>query len=242
LRRSAFISVLSDVVFLYAFVPALVEIAPRVQVVGPLSNSAFDERDPQLSPDGRWLAYSSDESGGYEIYVQSFTADTKVGGDKKRVSTNGGIQPTWWRDGQELFFVTDDGKMMSVAVKTGGAEFEYSTPKALFKTRMLAWSRLYHECDVTANGQRFLIGTLIGESKATPPTMNDQLDGGVDPARAPKSIVALWQRAGMLRSSCAGGAKEGSQGQAQSEAERAAPGGLSDIHALKARKDSPDHL
>ena len=135
----------------------------------PLLNSAFDERDPQLSPNGRWLAYSSDESGRYEIYVQSFTADGKVGDEKKRVSTSGGTQPNWRGDGQELFYVAEDGQMISVAVKTIGAEFEYSTPKALFKTRMLGMSS--DEYDVTADGQRFLIGTMIGESTATPPTL-----------------------------------------------------------------------
>jgi dipeptidyl aminopeptidase/acylaminoacyl peptidase len=136
-----------------------------------LLNSAFDERQAQLSPNGRWLAYTSDESGSYEIYARSFTADGKVGGDKKRISTNGGMQPRWRGDGQELFYIADDGQLMSVSVKTTGAEFGYSAAKPLFKTRMQARSRLFHEYDVTADGQRFLIGTLIGESKAAPPTV-----------------------------------------------------------------------
>jgi Tol biopolymer transport system component len=136
-----------------------------------LLNSAFDERNVQFSPDGRWLAYASDESGSYEIYVRSFTADGKVGGDKKRISTNGGMQPKWRGDGQELFYIAEDGHMMSVGVKTVGSEFEYGAARALFKTRMQARSRLFHEYDVTADGQRLLIGTLIGESKAAPPTV-----------------------------------------------------------------------
>lgn len=137
----------------------------------PLLQSAFDERSPQLSPDGRWLAYFSDESGSDEIYVQSFLTEGKLGGDKLRISTNGGTQPKWRGDGQELFYVATDGQMMSVAVKTSGAAFESSAPKALFKTRMLAGSRLFHDYDVTADGQRFLIGTMIGESSALPPTV-----------------------------------------------------------------------
>ena len=136
-----------------------------------LLNSAFDERNVQFSPNGRWLAYASDESGSYELYVRPFTADGKVGGDKKRISTNGGMQPKWRGDGQELFYIAEDGQLMSVAVKTGELEFEYSAAKALFKTRMQARSRLFHEYDVTTDGQRFLIGTLIGESKATPATV-----------------------------------------------------------------------
>ena len=136
-----------------------------------LLNSPFDEQTPQLSPDGRWLAYPSDETGNYEIYVQSFSADGKLGANKKRVSTAGGTAPVWRRDGSELFFVAADGQMMSSAVKTGGTEFEFSAPKALFKTRMLGLTGNFHEYDVSPDGQRFLIGTLIGETKAAPPTV-----------------------------------------------------------------------
>ena len=136
-----------------------------------LSNSPFNEQTPALSPDGRWLAYTSDETGNYEIYVQSFLADGKLRADKQRVSTNGGTYPVWRRDGSELFFVANDGQMMSSAVKTGGTEFQFAAPKPLFKTRMLAWMTNFHEYDVSPDGQRFLIGTLIGEPKAPPPTV-----------------------------------------------------------------------
>jgi dipeptidyl aminopeptidase/acylaminoacyl peptidase len=136
-----------------------------------LSNSPFDEQTAQLSPDGRWLAYSSDDTGNYEIYVQSFSADGKLGSDKKRVSTSGGRMPVWRRDGSELFYIAADGQMMSSAVKTGGAEFEFNAPNPLFKTRMLTWTTNFREYDVSPDGQRFLIGTLIGETKAAPPTV-----------------------------------------------------------------------
>jgi hypothetical protein len=137
----------------------------------PLLNSAFDEREPQISPDGHWLAYCSDESGNYEIYVQPFTADGKVGIDKRRVSTAGGTQPVWRRDGHELFFVADSGKMISVEIKKSGTELEFGTPKTLFQTHMHNRYSILHEYDVSPDGQRFLIGTLIGESKAPPPTV-----------------------------------------------------------------------
>jgi serine/threonine protein kinase len=137
-----------------------------------LSNSPFDEQTPQLSPDGRWLAYSSDETGNYEVYVQSFSADGKLGADKKIVSKGGGKLPVWRRDGSELFFIAADGQMMASSVKTGGTEFEFATPKPLFKTRILSLEGgIYHEYDVSPDGQRFLIGTLIGETKAAPPTV-----------------------------------------------------------------------
>ncbi|MDQ3012214.1 MAG: protein kinase, partial [Acidobacteriota bacterium] len=130
----------------------------------PLLNTAFEVPQAQLSPDGHWLAYVSDESGSYEIYVQPFTPSGpdagKLGGDKQRISTGGGSQPRFRRDGQELFYVAADGQMM--VVKRNGATFE--TPKALFKTRMLTGLiRPGIDYDVTADGQRFLIGTQVGE-------------------------------------------------------------------------------
>ncbi|HEY4838758.1 MAG TPA: hypothetical protein VIH72_09130, partial [Candidatus Acidoferrales bacterium] len=137
----------------------------------PLLNSAFDEREPQLSPDGRWLAYGSDETGSYEIYVRPFSADGKVGDDKRRVSTNGGSEAKWRANGQELFYIAGDGQLMSVPVKTSGAGIEFGTPHALFKTRLFAQQSILHEFDVTPDGQRFIVGTLIGEPKAPPPTV-----------------------------------------------------------------------
>ena len=131
----------------------------------PLLNSEFDEYRAQLSPDGRWLVYVSDESGSYEIYVQPFTADGKLGNDKKRISTSGGNQPRFRGDGRELFYVAADGQMMAVALQPGGATLEFEPPKALFKTRMLmGLVQSGTDYDVTADGQRFLIGTQVGES------------------------------------------------------------------------------
>ncbi len=124
----------------------------------------FAESQGQFSPDGHWLAYVSDESGSYEIYVQSFTADGKLGGNKVRVSPQGGNYPRWRRDGQELFYVATDGQMMAVPVKTGGTTFVAGAPVALFKTHLmpLLFSNP-SEYDVTPDGQRFLIGTLVGK-------------------------------------------------------------------------------
>ncbi len=137
----------------------------------PLMNSAFDEREPQISPDGRWLAYCSDESGSYEIYARPFSAEGKVGDDKRRVSTNGGSEEKWSANGKELFYIAGDGELMSVPVKTSGAGIEFGAPKALFKTRLFGQQSILHEFDVTPDGQRFIVGTLIGEPKAPPPTV-----------------------------------------------------------------------
>jgi hypothetical protein len=135
-----------------------------------LLNSPFDEISPALSPDGKWLAYGADDTGTYEIYVQSFS-DAKLGADRKRISTTGGRLPVWRRDGSELFFVAADGQLMAASIKLGGNEFEFSAPRALFKTRMLSHFGSTHEFDVTPDGQRFLIGTLIGDTKAPLPTV-----------------------------------------------------------------------
>jgi len=136
-----------------------------------LLKSSFDEQGPQLSPNGRWLAYASDETGSYEIYVQSFSADGQLTADKKIVSKTGGRLPVWGRDGSELFFVAADGQLMSSAVKTGGLEFEFTAPRALFKTRILSPIGNFHEFDVTPDSKRFLIGTLVGDTRAAPPTV-----------------------------------------------------------------------
>jgi len=79
--------------------------------------------------------------------------------------------PVWRRDGSELYFIATDGKLMSAAVKTNGEAFEFTAPKALFQTRMLAPFGSFHEFDVSPDGQRFLIGTLVGEPSAPPPTV-----------------------------------------------------------------------
>ena len=136
-----------------------------------LLNSAFDEQSPQLSPDGKWLAYSADDTGNYEIYVQAFH-EGKLGADRKIISTTGGNLPVWRKDGSEIFFIAGDGQMMVSSVKTTGSELEFGAPKALFKTKMLpVGGSTAHEFDVSPDGQRFLIGTLIGDTKAPPPTV-----------------------------------------------------------------------
>lgn len=135
----------------------------------PLLNSAFDERDPEISRDGTWLAYTSDESGSYEVYARPFN-DGKVGDDKRRISVNTGHQPVWNPNGQELFYVSEDGQLMSVAVRRSGAHVEFGAPKALFRTRMLAQFNISHEYDVTPDGQRFIMGTLVS-AKPAPATV-----------------------------------------------------------------------
>lgn len=97
----------------------------------PYLQSEFSEWQAKLSPDGRWLAYASNETSRYEIYVQSFPTP----GEKSLISTNGGTYPAWSRDGKELFFIAADRKLMATAVQTG-ATFKGGVPKPLFETRL----------------------------------------------------------------------------------------------------------
>ena len=116
-----------------------------------LLDTAFNERAPSLSPDGRWLAYSCDESGRREVYVQAFP-DL---GAKRQVSTDGGDEPVWSRDGKELFYRHGDD-MMAVAVRLRPA-FDAEVPRVLFQGRYLSFpQRPGNNYTVAADG-RFLM-------------------------------------------------------------------------------------
>jgi Tol biopolymer transport system component len=101
--------------------------------------SEFQKRQAQISPDERWLAYTSVESGRSEIYVVPFSpaanADAKPVAGKWTVSTAGGTQPRWRGDGKELFYVAPDGKLMAVEIKANVTGFDRGAPQALFDLR-----------------------------------------------------------------------------------------------------------
>lgn len=131
----------------------------------PFLQTEFDEGPAQFSPDVRWIAYSSTESGRREVYVQPFPAT----GAKWQVSTDGGSQPEWRRDGKELFYVADNQKLMSVEVKAGST-FEYGIPAPLFETRSGALTNR-NNFVASADGKRFLVNTVIGEAASFPITV-----------------------------------------------------------------------
>ena len=95
-----------------------------------LLKNGFDVDEPQISPDGRWLSYASDDSGGWEVYIQAYGRP----GGRVRASTDGGGQPRWRRDGKELFYLARDGRLMAVTVRGGAAGVEVDLPSALFDT------------------------------------------------------------------------------------------------------------
>ena len=128
----------------------------------PFLQTQFNEQQAQFSPDGKWIVYTSDESGTPEIYARMFPATD----GKWRVSTGGGCQPTWRRDGRELFYIASDRKLMAVDVKPG-TSFEVSVPKKLFDTRVLSLTDFGNHYAASADGQRFLINSTI-ETNASP--------------------------------------------------------------------------
>src|SRR5215813_3127910 len=130
----------------------------------PFLQTEFNERFGRFSPDGRWIAYASDESGDWQVYVQNFPA----GGGKWQVSTNGGSFPAWRRDGKELYYVSPDKKVMAVDVKGAGGTFERGVPKALFDLKVSSFVSIQARFAVTADGQRFLVNNTIGENASSP--------------------------------------------------------------------------
>ena len=141
----------------------------------PFANTAFNEEQGRFSPDTRWIAYASDESGKSEIYVQPFPVPPN-GGSKTPISRDGGSQPRWRRDGKELFYSSPDGKLMAVDV-TEGPIFKASTPRTLFHLpvaqighnesglQVLGW-------DVAPDGKRFLIDTATTSSEPVTVVLN----------------------------------------------------------------------
>jgi Tol biopolymer transport system component len=130
----------------------------------PILQSQFDELQGVFSPDGRWLAYASNESGRFEIYVQPFPGP----GGKWQISTSGGTQPRWARGGKELFFIAPGGKIMSVEIQTSTI-VEAGTPQVLFSASLKnAPGPPY---DVSSDGQRILLNRPIGEESLPPITL-----------------------------------------------------------------------
>jgi Tol biopolymer transport system component len=116
----------------------------------PFLRTPFDERSPRFSPDGKWLAYVSDESGRNDVYVQPFPGP----GPKWLVSTDGGVDPVWSRDSRELFYRRDD-QMMAVTVAPAG-EFSAGRPRRLFDMRFDAGDHAPNY-DVSRDGTWFLM-------------------------------------------------------------------------------------
>jgi eukaryotic-like serine/threonine-protein kinase len=123
------------------------------------------ESQANVSPNMRWVAYRSTESGRTEVYVQSFPSP----GSQRQISTTGGEEPYWRRDGKELFYI-EGKRLMAVDVKTDGQIFESGVPKPLFDVSLEVEGRRTHY-QVTGNGQKFLLVVPLGSKQAPPITV-----------------------------------------------------------------------
>jgi eukaryotic-like serine/threonine-protein kinase len=135
------------------------------RVTKPFLQAKWTVRNAQFSPDSRWVAYASNETGNMEIYVSPFP----TGNGKWQVSSVGGQEPRWRGDGKELFYLSPDGKMMAVPVKVGGG-FEAGAPVELFQThrRQPISAQDVFSYDVSGDGERFLIITKMDDNNAAP--------------------------------------------------------------------------
>jgi eukaryotic-like serine/threonine-protein kinase len=142
----------------------------------PIVQTRFDEIEGQFSPDGHWIAYASNESGRYEIYVQSFPEP----GGKFQVSTTGGAHPRWRPDGRELFYVALDNRLMAVPVRVTGQQrtFNAGAPSALFTTRLVTTGANIAAGGSNARAQyvvapdgRFLMNVATDDATSAPITI-----------------------------------------------------------------------
>jgi Tol biopolymer transport system component len=138
----------------------------QVRKAQPFLRTRFDEAVPRFSPDGRWLAYVSNESGRNEIYVQPYPGP----GGKWQISTEGGSEPVWNPNGRELFYRTGE-KMMAVDIATQPG-FAAGTPRMLFEGRYRPTRVTSPNYDVSRDGQRFLM-LKPSEQAASAPTQID---------------------------------------------------------------------
>ena len=131
----------------------------------PLIQTAFNELNAEVSPDGQWVAYQSNESGRMEVYVRPFP---KVDTGHWQVSTGGGSRPLWARNGRELFYwAFTNGALMAVTVHPAGALFSASNPSKVFDTGQYYVGATGRTYDVSADGQRFLMIKLASGQDVT---------------------------------------------------------------------------
>jgi len=131
-----------------------------------LVDTRFDEWNADVSPDGRFIAYQSNESGRLEVYVQPYP---RLADGRWQVSLNGGSQPQWTLGGRELIYVEDGGRFLSVTFETDGTTVKVGRPVTLFTTRYaVQGDSPFRSYDVSRDGQRFLMITDAAEGASSP--------------------------------------------------------------------------
>jgi Tol biopolymer transport system component len=134
----------------------------------PIVQGEFNQIKAQLSPDDHWLAYVSDESGRNEVYVQPFSTDGKPATESWQISSAGGTDPRWRRDGKELYYLAADQKLMAVPINVTAAGFAFGIAQALFEVPPLSVPVVAgpFRYAASADGKRFLV--LMDSSNAAP--------------------------------------------------------------------------
>jgi hypothetical protein len=134
----------------------------------PLLSGKYNQTNGQISPDGKWLAYASDETGNWEVYVTSFPG---VAG-KWQVSRGGGTEPRWRGDGKEIFYIASNGMLSAVPVNSEGG-FATGTPVPLFQIygRAPISSTDIFTYDVAKDGKRFLVNRYVKPEHVAPLTI-----------------------------------------------------------------------
>jgi serine/threonine protein kinase/Tol biopolymer transport system component len=146
---------------------------PQERKPVPFLQTPFREANAQFSPDGKWVAYESDESGHQEVYVQPFPST----GAKWQVSNKGGVQPRWRGDGRELFFISETTqRLWAAGIQASAGHVEIATPRPLFPILLFPGPSFLY--DVTRDGQHFVV--------ISPPGAGAQGTSAID-------IVSDWQ-------------------------------------------------
>jgi Tol biopolymer transport system component len=156
----------------------LVTTVAGAREIVPIARTDAEEGEARFAGDGRWIAYTSDETGRKEVFVQPFPPT----GAKWQVSVGGGQQPAWRGDGRELFYVNDEGTLLSVAVAGGGPSPVFSAARPLFSVGRPR--NIETNYDVTRDGKRFLVAVL-----------------GTAPPRQPATVILNWPELLSLRTS-----------------------------------------
>ena len=130
----------------------------------PIITSPFNDISPVFSPTGRWIAYSSDESGHYEVYVTPYPPD----GLRVQISTEGGTQPSWRGDEKELFYVAPGDRIASVAIEQRDGVIRPGAAKVIVEIQLRPSRNDEREYDVTRDGQRFIINNLPRDRRSLP--------------------------------------------------------------------------
>ena len=134
----------------------------------PLLDGPGNECNAQLSPDGHWVAYQSDDSGVWEVYLAKLGAPAIA--ERRQLSRGGAVWPVWRRDGRELFYIAADGTLNAVPMRLG-RELDASAPRALFKTNVAELWNVIRNYAVARDGQGFLINTRSAEASSPPVTV-----------------------------------------------------------------------